>query len=197
MQLTPPITIPSVRKAINENDLIAGTGLQSSGRTWSVRQQPGNVGAALVAMIANTGPNGTEPDYSDYHYWVLPQQNNTTLADGSYTDGANWNLSSQYVTGSSNDYSNGSNYVLTAVNPSEYNADFNQSTHSIAVGTIVSIAPVFIDASDGTAEPIIRWIILGTTAGGSLPVGQYQGQVYGMPSDNQSGFTDIFMVAGP
>ena len=33
--------------------------------------------------------------------------------------------------------------------------------------------------------------------GGTLPLGQYQGMFYGMVSDNQGGFSDIFMIQGP
>ena len=159
MQIVGQNSISGFRKVINENDLIPGDGLQASGRTWATVKAEGKVGAAMVAQITNTGPIGTENDFSDYHYWVDVQQNNTNMSAGTFLAGGAWNLSTRQISGGT--VANTSNYVLLAVNPGEVAA----KSHSLSVGQYVTIAPVYMDqVTDGIAPQTIRWIILGTSS---------------------------------
>jgi hypothetical protein len=166
MQITGPNSISKFRGAINTNDLIPGSGIQAAGRTWSVPNAAVGSNLNILATITNTGPLGTEPDYQDYRYWVTVQQNN--ISSGSATVGAEWNLGPRYI--------NGNQSTMSVVNPAEYKPNSNNSagSHGLPVGLLVTLAPVYMDQSDGIAMPLVRWEI--------MPVGPQCFKVSSLPA---------------
>lgn len=103
----------------------------------------------MPAKIWNTGPIGTELDYTDCRYWVILQYNQITNTQYKYNDPIDLQ-----------DAPLQANTVLTAYSLSEESAQ----THSLSVGTTIEITLAFFDQpmpgqSMAKAQP--RWIILG------------------------------------
>lgn len=154
-----------------------GPGLNLNGNVISAAGGPLGRLPFIAAVIKDTGPTGSEDDYTDCRYWVQVQQNT-----GSYIDTAELTLEDAV----SPDNSSGSNsYIFTAYNLSEYIS----GTHGFGVGTPVVLIPVFIDNQDdtngGLYNPGYRWVVAGASSDSK---GDEQFQNHTQLTDHQDGW---------
>jgi hypothetical protein len=154
-------------------------------------QRPGVVGQQFgpaaadtwIGIVGSAGPSG-QADYSDARYWVYRAIPRQTLANGDLFDTSVETIPNVAET-------------VTATNLAElppgpdpatvtHGGTTVGGTHTLAVGTRVIVERFRTRETNGAAG-VDQFQF--TSGGSSLPVGQYQYQLYGMVSTNQTGFT--------
>ncbi len=129
----------------------------------------------LVGKVALKGPKN-EGDFTDYRYWIMIQENISTLA----TLQPNQTLDLQ-------DHPDGGveglPRTVAAINLYEY----VDQTHNLKENDEVMLIPIRIDKpNDPNIAPITRYLCV--PGSGNLSKGQFQYQSYTMVSQNQAGW---------
>lgn len=180
MYLPSKPTKAQMARAINDNVVTLGGRLLSSGSSiYSKAVRESNRLLAAVKILT-TGPLGTELNYTDYRYWAQFEQNSITNA--------------HYQIGDTINLQDNAKPITTIYNWSEFPA----GTHSIAAGSIITVALFYIDqvvSGQTQAVPQLRWCVMGGgTGGGSTGSGQKKGMVLTDVTDNSTGFDYVRIV---
>lgn len=141
-------------RAINGTMAPAGDGMLGSGPSRSF--MPTDDYATpypVVGVITNTGPYGGEPDYTDSRYWVQLQYNYVSYDQ---SNGSNVAMNLQNASAGADIQLKTVQQIVIATNPQ----DVKNQSHSLAVGTEVTLLPVYLDAPNNVNSiPQLRWII--------------------------------------
>lgn len=138
---------------------------------------------ARLGVIVNTGPNG-EADFTNENYYVLTAY----IANGATGPSPlKDQLSIMAATSTMDGYE-----IIVVSNLAEK----PDGTHLLPTDRTCAVIVTFCGPDLG--DPMRpRYAMTHGGAGGGESIGQYQGQGKFMVSDNQVGFSDIFMIQGP
>jgi hypothetical protein len=156
----------AVVRTINGFMSPVGSGMLGSGPSHSVPEpETYSTPWSVVGVITDSGPYG-EANYNNSNYFVWVQSNASTF---NASAGADTLPISLFNASAGADFRGTSvNPVLTAFNP----AEAIKQTHTLAVGTMVTLVPVYMDVPqpdangnpNGAAE-LVRWSIAGVSTG--------------------------------